>query len=176
MNARARQFSSFLVLIGKVSGPGQFQPRYGMIVKDKDDITIPLQTEALPSPKEFSDAISSLSPEQQRFARAFRSMQLASTLFAVCILQIKPQMEKLLKLPYDALTKEIQLTQDLQEMFIKYQIPSDLMSFGGPADASDATKLGAVKQHVKAMQEMIQVFFFFFFSLVIFLNHFVLRV
>jgi hypothetical protein len=156
LNARARQFSSFLVLVGKVTGPGLFQPRYGMIVKDKDDITIPLQTETLPSPKEFSDAISSLSPEQQRFARAFRSMQLASTLFAVCILQIKPQLEKLLKLPYDALTKEIQLTQDLQEMFIKYQIPSDLMSFGGAPNTNDAAKLSAVKGHVKAMQEMIE--------------------
>lgn len=83
-------------------------------------------------------------------------MQLASTLFAVCILQIKPQLEKLLKLPYDALTKEIQLTQDLQEMFIKYQIPSDLMSFGGHPDESDAAKLSAVKGHVKAMQEMIE--------------------
>ncbi len=156
LNARARQFSSFLVMIGGVTGPGQFQPRYGLIVKDKDDITIPLNTETIPSAKEFSDAISSLSPEQQRFARAFRSMQLASTLFAVCVIQIKPQLEKLLKLPYDALTKEIQLTQDLQEMFIKYQIPSDLLSFGGAPETSDAQKLQAVKGHVKAMQEMIE--------------------
>ncbi len=156
LNARARQFSSFLVMIGSVTGPGQFEPRYGMIVKDKDDITIPLNTETIPSPKEFSDAISSLSPEQQRFARAFRSMQLASTLFAVCIIQIKPQLEKLLKLPYDALTKEIQLTQDLQEMFIKYQIPSDLLSFGGAPETNDSQKLQAVKGHVKAMQDMIE--------------------
>ncbi len=34
-----------------------------------------------------------------------------STLFGVCVLQIKPQLEKLLKLPADALTKEIALTQ-----------------------------------------------------------------
>jgi hypothetical protein len=156
LNARARQFSSFLVLIGKISGPGQFEPQYGMIVKDKDDITIPIATETIPSPKEFSDSIASLSPEQQRFAKAYRSMQLASTLFAVCVIQIKPQLEKLLKLPYDALTKEIQLTQDLQELFIKYHIPSDLLSFGGEPGVSDAGKLQAVKDHVKAMHEMIQ--------------------
>ncbi len=35
----------------------------------------------------------------------------ASTLFGVCVLQIKPQLEKLLNLPNDALTKEIALTQ-----------------------------------------------------------------
>ncbi len=34
-----------------------------------------------------------------------------STLFGVCVLQIKPQLEKLLNLPNDALTKEIALTQ-----------------------------------------------------------------
>lgn len=34
-----------------------------------------------------------------------------STLFGVCIIQIKPQMEKVLCLPPDSLTKEIKLTQ-----------------------------------------------------------------
>lgn len=155
LNARARQFSSFLVLIGRISGPGQFDPKYGMIVQNKDDITIPLNLETIPTPKEFGDAIASLSPEQQRFARAFRSMQLASTLFAVCVIQIKPQLEKLLKLPYDSLTKEIQMTQDLLEMFIKYQIPSDLISYAGPADRSDPAKVGEVKGHLKNMQDMI---------------------
>lgn len=116
-----------------------------MIVQNKDDIKIPLELETIPTPKEFADAISSLSPEQQRFATAFRSMQLASTLFGVCVIQIKPQLEKLLKLPYDSLTKEIQMTQDLLEMFIKYQIPSDLLSFGGAAGSPEATKLEEVK-------------------------------
>jgi hypothetical protein len=32
-------------------------------------------------------------------------------LFGVCVIQIKPQLEKLLKLPEDSLTKEIQLSQ-----------------------------------------------------------------
>ena len=74
---------------------------------------IPLCLETIPTAKEFKDAIESLSEEQQRFAKAFRGMQLESTLFGVCIIQIKPQLEKLLKLPNDSLTKEIQLTQDL---------------------------------------------------------------
>ncbi len=34
-----------------------------------------------------------------------------STLFAVCVIQIKPQLEKLLRLVPDSLTKEIRLTQ-----------------------------------------------------------------
>jgi len=83
-------------------------------------------------------------------------MQLASTLFGVCIIQIKPQLEKLLALPNDSLTKEIRLTQDLMEMFIKYQIPSDLISYDGNPNASVQEKLTRVKTHVKAMQDMIQ--------------------
>ena len=57
--------------------------------------------ETIPTPAEFRDAIESLSPEQQRFAKAYRGMQLASTLFAVAIVQIKPQLERLLGLPDD---------------------------------------------------------------------------
>jgi hypothetical protein len=34
----------------------------------------------MPTPKEFKDAIESLSPEQRRFCKPFRSMQLASSL------------------------------------------------------------------------------------------------
>lgn len=36
-------------------------------------------------------------------------MQLASTLFGIVVIQIKPQLEKLLNLPQDSLTKEIRM-------------------------------------------------------------------
>ena len=62
---------------------------------------VPLMLETIPTPAEFRDAIESLSPEQQRFAKAYRGMQLASTLFTVAIVQIKPQLERLLGLPND---------------------------------------------------------------------------
>jgi len=59
-------------------------------------------------------------------------------------------------LPNESLIKEIKLTQDLMEMFIKYQIPSDMMSFDGDEDASVEEKVDAVKAHVKALYEVIQ--------------------
>eukprot|EP01034_Spumella_vulgaris_P024500 gene24500-30852_t len=96
--AQARQFSSFIVLVGRIASATLFEPKYGFIVQNKDEVTIPLLLEQIPTPKEFRDAIESLSPEQQRFAKAFRSMQLESTLFGVCVIQIKPQLEKVLKL------------------------------------------------------------------------------
>ena len=104
--------------------------------------------------------------------------------FGVCIIQLKPQLEKLLKLPPDALTKEIRLTQDLLSLFIDYQIPSDLLTYvpgeGTGADewqevesaetddGSDTTATAAavaaggssavasVKRHVAAVQGMIK--------------------
>ena len=82
-------------------------------------------------------------------------MQLESTLFGVCIVQIKPQMEAVLKLPDDSLTKEIRLTQDLLELFIKYNIPSDLLTYDGEAHVPVARKIEAVKGYVKEMYEMI---------------------
>lgn len=67
---------------------------------------IPLLLETIPSAKAFRDAIESLSPEQQRFAKAFRAMQLESTLFALCVVEIKPQLERLLNLPPDGFVFE----------------------------------------------------------------------
>ena len=77
--SRARQFSSFMVLIGRVSSPTSFDPKYAALVQNKDELEIPLELSTIPTPKEFKDAIESLSPEQQDFAKAFRAMQLEST-------------------------------------------------------------------------------------------------
>eukprot|EP01104_Vermistella_antarctica_P016952 TRINITY_DN590_c0_g1_i2.p1 TRINITY_DN590_c0_g1~~TRINITY_DN590_c0_g1_i2.p1 ORF type:complete len:948 (+),score=314.10 TRINITY_DN590_c0_g1_i2:144-2987(+) len=155
--ARARQFSSFILLVGRIASAEVFQPKAALLVQNKDDLKLPLLLETIPSAKEFKDAIESLSPEQQRFAKAFRGMQLESTLFGICVIQIKPQLEKLLRIPDDGLTKEIQLTQDLMELFIKYQIPSDLISYPEDNDgASLAHKLTVVKGYVKAMHNMIE--------------------
>lgn len=166
--ARAKQFSSFILLAGKITAADQFEPTAAVIVKDKDDLSIPLLLETIPTPKEFRDAIESLSPEQQRFAKAYRSLQLSSTLFGVCIIQVKPQLERVLNLPDNSLTKEIQLTQDLMEMFIKYQVPSDLLSYDADADVDadaisggaagavgQAEKIAAVKEHVGQIKAVI---------------------
>ncbi len=75
--ARARQFSSFILLVGSIASADLFVPKYGMIIQNKDDLRVPLILETIPTPKEFQDAIESLSPEQQRFAKGFRAMQLA---------------------------------------------------------------------------------------------------
>ena len=159
--ARARQFSSMLVLIGRVSSATSFDPKYAAIIQNKDELTIPLNLSTIPSPKEFKDAIESLSPEQQAFAKAFRAMQLESTLFGVLVVQIKPQLEQVLNLADDSLTKEIKLTQDLMQLFIKYQIPSDLLSFDASSGEAEilnptaAERLERVKGHVQAMHEML---------------------
>jgi hypothetical protein len=98
----------------------------------------------------------SLSPEQRAFAESFRAMQLESSVFGVCVIQLKPQLERLLELPEGALTKEIQLTQDLMSLFVDYQIPSDLLSFDGAADADVPSKLNKVKEYVKTVLDVIE--------------------
>jgi len=73
-----------------------------------------------------------------------------------------------LNLPDNSLTKEIQLTQDLMEMFIKYQVPSDLLSYDADADVDadaisgsaagavgQAEKIAAVKEHVGQIKAVI---------------------
>merc|ERR1719146_502361 len=129
-----------IVLVGRIASANSFDPVYAAIVQNKDELKIPLDLSTIPTPKEFKDAIESLSPEQQKFAKAFRAMQLESTLFGILVMPVKPQLEKVLNLPDDSLTKEIKLTQDLMQLFIRYQIPSDLLSFDG-TDSATGTEL-----------------------------------
>ena len=156
LNARARQFSSFVLLVGTMTNQNQLQPKDAIILRNKDEVHIPLILNEIPTSKEFKDAIGSLSPEQQRFAKSFRSMQLESSVLGVCVIQIKPQLEHLLGLPADSLTKEMKLTEDLTELFIEYQVPSDLVSCDlmGDYDASDAIE--NVRVHVKSVMDVIQ--------------------
>mmetsp|Transcript_27972 Transcript_27972/g.34510 ORF Transcript_27972/g.34510 Transcript_27972/m.34510 type:complete len:939 (+) Transcript_27972:202-3018(+) len=153
--SRARQFSSFILLIGKLAGADNFEPEHGIILQNKDEVLIPLMLDEIPSAKEFKDAIGSLSPEQQQFAKAIRSMKLSSSVFGVCVIQLKPQLEMLLGLPERSLTKEIRLTEDLLSLFIDYQIPSDLLAFDGTDDLGPCDKVEVVKGYVKNVQDMI---------------------
>jgi hypothetical protein len=72
IRARARQFSSYILLIGKIAAKDLFEPTHAVLIQNKDSLLIPLLTETITSAKAFKEAISSLSPEQQRFAKAFR--------------------------------------------------------------------------------------------------------
>jgi len=158
LSARARQFSSFMLVIGTMAGPNKLNPKDAIILQNKDEVLIPLLLEEIPSAKEFKNAIESLSPEQQRFAKAFRGMQLESSVFGVAVIQIKPQLETLLGLPEDSLAKEIKLTEDLMELFVEYQIPSDLLSYDdevGSSSVSASEKVESVRQNVKAVMDVI---------------------
>jgi hypothetical protein len=156
--ARARQFSSFIVLLGRINSATEFAPKHAVILQNKDSLNIPLVLEQLPTAKAFKDATASLSPEQQRFAKAYRAMQLESTLFGIVIIQLKPQLERVLNLPNDSLTKEIALTEELLELFIKYQIPSDQLSYEPLLlpSADVGQRVAYVASKAKAMQAMIQ--------------------
>ncbi|KAL7546282.1 hypothetical protein ACHAWF_009613 [Thalassiosira exigua] len=122
----------------------------------QDELIVPLLLEELPTAQEFKDAIKALSLEQQRFARAYRKMQLASSVFGVCVVQIKPQLEALLGLPADALDKEMELTQDLMRLFVDYQVPSDLLSYDGVAEGvATRDKISSVRDNVKRVMGVI---------------------
>ena len=160
LDCRARQFSGFIVLLGTIGGKDVFLPKHAIIVQNKDEYRIPLKLAEIPTAKEFQDSISSLSPEQQRFAKAYRGMQMEATLFGVCVVQIKPQLERVLNLPPDALTKELELTQDLLEIFIKYQVSPDLLAFTAdledPAEIPTHVKVDAVRKCVGEMKDMVK--------------------
>ena len=55
--ARARQFSSFILLLGTVTSATEFTPKQAIMIENKDDILIPLLTEVIPTPKAFKKAV-----------------------------------------------------------------------------------------------------------------------
>eukprot|EP00218_Dolichomastix_sp_CCMP3274_P015608 CAMPEP_0170138316 /NCGR_PEP_ID=MMETSP0033_2-20121228/4822_1 /TAXON_ID=195969 /ORGANISM="Dolichomastix tenuilepis, Strain CCMP3274" /LENGTH=1046 /DNA_ID=CAMNT_0010374311 /DNA_START=35 /DNA_END=3175 /DNA_ORIENTATION=- len=152
--ARARQFSCFILMVGTVKSATEFAPEAAILIKDKDELVIPLLLETVPTRKQFADAIESLSPEQQAFCKAARRVQLASTLFGVAVVQVKPALERVLNLPDDALTKEIALTRDLLELFTEHQIPSDLLA-APEVGTSAAESLAAVREQVASLKAML---------------------
>ncbi|CAE7658208.1 AGMAT [Symbiodinium sp. CCMP2592] len=129
-----------------------FKPAAALIIQNKDELVIPLLLETVPSPKEFLDSIQSLSPEQQRFAKAFRKMQLSSSLFAVAIVQIKPALEpRLRSICYcDYMLSHVAVAPDL----MSYEPWSSGVAEKA-ARVTAADKLAAVKSHVKSLWETI---------------------
>jgi hypothetical protein len=155
LNARARQFGVFLVLVGAVTGAGLFEPKFGVICQNKDDLTIPLKLDMIPSLSEFKTAVGSVSAEQQSFAQQYRSAQLASSVLAVCVIQVKPLLEKVLNLAESSLIREVALTQDLLELFVVYQIPPDLLSYVGSSDDKEV-QVEKVKLQLRRVQLLIE--------------------
>eukprot|EP00009_Paramoeba_aestuarina_P009542 CAMPEP_0201533860 /NCGR_PEP_ID=MMETSP0161_2-20130828/54557_1 /ASSEMBLY_ACC=CAM_ASM_000251 /TAXON_ID=180227 /ORGANISM="Neoparamoeba aestuarina, Strain SoJaBio B1-5/56/2" /LENGTH=236 /DNA_ID=CAMNT_0047938157 /DNA_START=133 /DNA_END=840 /DNA_ORIENTATION=+ len=94
--ARARKYSSFVLLLGTIPTSNVFDPSHAIILNNKDELILPLVLETIPTAKEFRAKVNSLSPQQQEFSKAYRALQLASTLFGVMIIPIEPQLEKLL--------------------------------------------------------------------------------
>ena len=159
--ARAQHFSGFVLMVGTIGGPGLFLPKHAVYVKDGDEVLMPLLLEQIPSAKEFRDAIESLSPAQQRFARAYRALQMEATLFGICVVQVKPLLERALNLPEGSLTQEIALTQAALQLLTTNGIPCDQLAYQNDGlDADDtipaSQKVAAVQHHVAVMQEMIQ--------------------
>lgn len=154
LSLRANQFSSFIVLLGRMLSDDVFDPTHGVVVQNANEFMVCLECEQIPTPKTFKNSTYSLSSEQQSFAKEYRSLQLSETLFGICVIQIKPHLEKVLNLPAGSLTKEVQLAEDLLNLFIDYQIPSSLLSFQGPT-STVSEQLSQVKSHATMVFAMI---------------------
>ena len=135
LKLRARRFCSYLVMLGRVPEKGVFQPEGALMIGSGDDVSIPLECFFVPSAVAFADAIQSLSEEQRTFCELFRSMQLSATLLGVVVVQIKPQLERLLHMPRDSLTKQLQLLWELEFLLVRLQIPCGLVSYDADESA-----------------------------------------
>jgi len=154
IGARARPFSSYILLLGRIPAEGEFQCEAALLIRNSDDVTIPMMVETIPSAKEFKERIQSISDTQQRFAKQYRSMQMSSTLFAMATIPIRPQLERLLRVPEGGFLKEIALVEEILDLLVEYSIPSDLLKYDGSPEDDGA--LLAVKENVYNMIRFVE--------------------
>ena len=55
LNARTRQFSSFVLLVGTMTNQNHLQPKDAVILRNKDEVHIPLLLNEIPTATEFKD-------------------------------------------------------------------------------------------------------------------------
>jgi hypothetical protein len=70
-------------VLGGLASETDFEPKAAIFLQNKDQLKIPLTLESIPAPKAFKKAIESISPEMQRFANAYRSLQQSNTIFGI---------------------------------------------------------------------------------------------
>ncbi|KAL7480514.1 hypothetical protein ACHAW6_006204 [Cyclotella cf. meneghiniana] len=146
--AASRPFSSFLLLTGTISHDQCMDVKNAMLIQDNDEVSVPLHLNSLQAVGDVQGLVSSLSPQQQSFAEAASEMQLESSFFSVCVVDIRPQLEMLLGLPPDSLTKEVRLMKILLSLFADHQLSSDLVSYDGPENAPMKEMIATVKEYV----------------------------
>eukprot|EP01063_Lacrimia_lanifica_P004721 TRINITY_DN1268_c0_g1_i5.p1 TRINITY_DN1268_c0_g1~~TRINITY_DN1268_c0_g1_i5.p1 ORF type:complete len:1085 (+),score=314.56 TRINITY_DN1268_c0_g1_i5:69-3323(+) len=130
LEARSHVFCcGYVVVLGVMGGDDVLVPKHALVVQDGDEFKLPLAVETIPPPQEFQDIIAAMSPEQQRFCKAARAMQLEATLFAVLAVPIKPQLERAVGLPVGALDKDIALTRELLDLVQTCHIPTELLAY-----------------------------------------------
>ena len=153
IEATSRQFSGYIMLIGRVTEENSFETHLALVVKDKDCFDIDILTKSMSSSTDGMLNMKSLSPEQQRFSKAYREMMLKKGLFSILFIQIKPQLEHILNLPSESLTKEISLTKQITKLMIDYDIGIDALSRGDHETEGDPIQI--VQQNVEKINTAI---------------------
>ena len=110
LSVRAKQFSSFVVMLGEVSSEN-FKPSHAIVVKNKDDVLIPFLIDG-------KDPSSQQKAQEQHpnFFAAFQQLQKHNQLMGICILHIKPLIERSFRLQEGSLAKDLSICEDLLEL------------------------------------------------------------
>ena len=161
LHARARQFSRFILVLGRLGGMGGrvVEATDACVIQAKDDLVVPLLLEGIPATNPSRDAVQSLSAGQREFCESFRKMQLANSLFTVLIVQVGPQLEAVLNIPRGGLVREIKLQRDLMKLMCGSNgVPSDHLRYEeeGKEEEEEQGEGGDAEAAVRAVRGRVQ--------------------
>ena len=150
-------YSEFILLIGRCISKNHISFENAIFLSNKDEIEILLQVESLPTPKEFKKSISSISNEQQEFAKLYRAMQLSESLFVISLIPVQPQLERVLNLPIYATLKIdfLHYKNLILQLLIDHQIPTDILAYNGPDNVEMDDKFNYIIEQYNIIQSMI---------------------
>ena len=152
LTAESKQYSSFAVLLGRLTTTGTFHPVQGFVIQNTAEVVVPLEATYLPTAKEYKESnTSSPASVQWKISEAYRMKRLQNSIFAICVIQVKPHLEQVLKLPADSLSREIALTQSVIDLFINHQITADHIC----AEVDSPNYLEAVKSNVAKVTSLL---------------------
>lgn len=127
LEARSTPFHSVIVALGHVDSRHAFHLSHAVTLRNGSSIDIPLRLAFLPSAGEFESAVASLSPEQQRFANAVRSMQLATSSLSLVVIPLLPNLAAALNVSLALLVKSGALSEQIVDWMIRCDLPLDLL-------------------------------------------------
>eukprot|EP00039_Didymoeca_costata_P011373 m.159479 g.159479 ORF g.159479 m.159479 type:complete len:969 (+) comp15152_c0_seq4:42-2948(+) len=143
----AENNGAYVILLGYLLSD-RFHAEDAILMRSKDELSIPLILEAFTSENEYKGDLCNLPQTLKSDIMTERNRRLQQVPFCVGVFHIKPQMEKVFNLPSGSLTKNAQLLKSLLDVISNHKTSADALMVGIPSSATPQQRLKLLEEKV----------------------------